>query len=471
MANELESSLISHPHQASVKEASLLSSLITKVGNFSVQYNYQAISIALIVMSVVKCTSTIEKCKDGDQDSWVTSSATATVFVGSITGQLSMGYAGDVLGRDVAMGLTIGLAATSALLSAVATVGSAANTYIGIIICRFFLGIGLGGVYPLAATKAAEDGSKGGANPAASAKSFFWQMPGSMAPWIVVLILVKAGVDNKMMWRLLLGLGCIPSIFVVACVYLESTDKQYVRQHGPSFDAGTIEHNQKDLTKGFRDPTLWLKLIGTGGGWFIFDVCYYGVGLFGGAIISAMGSDVDDVTTNEQIIDVAWKQVVALGMGIPASLLTIYLMDKYTLKQLQIAGFLLFVIGFVAMSVAFFPLKKSNPDLLFALYCFLLFALQFGPNVTTYTIPATVYKKEVRSTMNGFSAASGKLGAVVGAYLFGTVADLSSLPTIMVLCAIISVFGAYFTYKFVPEPLQEDTENSNEDSKAPFMRA
>ena len=37
-----------------------------------------------------------------------------------------------------------------------------------------------------------------------------------------------------------------------------------------------------------------------------------------------------------------------------------------------------------------------------------------------------VYPKAIRSTMNGMSAAIGKLGAVCGAYMFGTVADLSS---------------------------------------------
>lgn len=83
--------------------------MITKIGNFRVQYNYQAISIALIVMSKHVCTGNLEDCKNGDQDAWVHSSATAAVFADSIVGQLTMGYAGDVLGRSNAMGLTVGL--------------------------------------------------------------------------------------------------------------------------------------------------------------------------------------------------------------------------------------------------------------------------------------------------------------------------------------------------------------------------
>lgn len=55
-----------------------------------------------------------------------------------------MGYAGDVLGRDKAMRLTLGIAALSALLSSLAPHGPSTAVYIVIIIFRFLMGIGLG---------------------------------------------------------------------------------------------------------------------------------------------------------------------------------------------------------------------------------------------------------------------------------------------------------------------------------------
>jgi hypothetical protein len=60
------------------------------VGNFSVQYNFQAISIALLVMAASVCTTDDGDCKEGTQAEWVSSTATATVFVGAITGQLTV---------------------------------------------------------------------------------------------------------------------------------------------------------------------------------------------------------------------------------------------------------------------------------------------------------------------------------------------------------------------------------------------
>lgn len=41
-------------------------------------------------MSESECTSTIENCKAGDQSSWVTGTATAMVFLGAITGQITV---------------------------------------------------------------------------------------------------------------------------------------------------------------------------------------------------------------------------------------------------------------------------------------------------------------------------------------------------------------------------------------------
>jgi PHS family inorganic phosphate transporter-like MFS transporter len=93
-----------------------------------------------------------------------------------------MGYAGDLIGRNHAMTLTLGLVTFAAIMSAVAPHGNATSVYATIIVMRFLLGIGVGGVYPLSATKAAEDGGAGGEaiDLTAASWAFFWQVPGSM---------------------------------------------------------------------------------------------------------------------------------------------------------------------------------------------------------------------------------------------------------------------------------------------------
>ena len=93
-----------------------------------------------------------------------------------------MGYAGDVIGRNNAMTLTLGMVSIAAAMSAAISYGSPSAIYAIIIVTRFLLGIGVGGVYPLSATKAAEDGGDpdGKVDVTAASWAFFWQVPGSM---------------------------------------------------------------------------------------------------------------------------------------------------------------------------------------------------------------------------------------------------------------------------------------------------
>ncbi len=97
-----------------------------------------------------------------------------------------MGYVGDLLGRNAAMTFTLSLVFISALASALVPTGSSTAVYTTIIIARFFLGIGVGGVYPLSASKAAEDGgdAHGNVDPSAAGWSFFWQVPGTMVSFL-----------------------------------------------------------------------------------------------------------------------------------------------------------------------------------------------------------------------------------------------------------------------------------------------
>lgn len=92
-----------------------VSKILTSVSNFSVQYNFQAIAISLLVMSETVCTATDDSCKAGNQDEWVGSTASATIFIGAIFGQLTMGYLGDYLGRNKALFFTLCLASFGAL--------------------------------------------------------------------------------------------------------------------------------------------------------------------------------------------------------------------------------------------------------------------------------------------------------------------------------------------------------------------
>ena len=290
-----------------------VSTIITSVSNFSVQYNFQAIAIALSIMSKTVCTSDDGNCENGDQASWVASTSAASVFVGAITGQLGMGYLGDILGRSAALKLTLTMATIGAVSSAALSLGNPETIYAVIVVSRFLLGVGVGGVYPLSATKAAEDaGSKGGGvNSVASAKSFFWQAPGAVFPWVLALLINTSNMSANGKWRFLLGFGAIPSAIVVAGTFYEERlraefppaltvgSPQVARSVGSEVvevvgftaasigtSVGSSERSDKpagaqiSVWDALRNPIYQRRLIVSAGGWFLYDVCYYGMSFF-----------------------------------------------------------------------------------------------------------------------------------------------------------------------------------------------
>ncbi len=154
--------------------------------------------------------------------------------------------------------------------------------------------------------------------------------------------------------------------------------------------------------------------------------------MFAGEIISAFSDTDDDSVSSEKAIKhVTSQNLIGLSMGIPACLLSMYCLKYMSSKTLQIIGFLMIAFFFFLLAGCFVPLKndKQYNDLLFVIYCLLLFALCFGPNVTTFILPAQTYPKSIRATFNGISAACGKVGAFAGVYMYGSIAQATSYPT------------------------------------------
>ena len=159
-----------------------LSNIVTACANFSANYNFQSIAVALLVMSVSECTSSKENCMQGKQSSWVVACASGAIFAGAVLGQLSMGYYGDRTTRNHALFVTLLIACIGSCMTAIVPAGSSTAVYAVIIVFRFVTGYGLGGIYPLSATKSAEDhgGADGRVNVVSSSWAFFWQTPGTV---------------------------------------------------------------------------------------------------------------------------------------------------------------------------------------------------------------------------------------------------------------------------------------------------
>ena len=125
--------------------------IISAVSNLSTAYN-------LVVINVVHVIIGYQYCGGPSNCSAEIESASTSCLVGAIVGQLAFGYIGDCLGRPRALQLTMAMSILGALASAFAVPVSSdpASIFVFLTITRFFLGVGVGGVYPLSATIASE---------------------------------------------------------------------------------------------------------------------------------------------------------------------------------------------------------------------------------------------------------------------------------------------------------------------------
>jgi len=532
---------------------SWLSTLAVALSNFSIQYNFGCIAIALLIMAEHVCTLDRDQCRQGKQQAWVQSVSSSVVFIGAVLGQLVMGRLGDLIGRSPALLVTTCISTISAALQAIAPSGSPEAIYAVIILFRFFLGVGVGGIYPLSATKAVEDTVSGGGGggsgegeggggqgeedeqsvnkranqkAVAAGKGFFWQMPGMMAPFLMSYILSYSSLSIDAQWRLELGFGAIPSGAAMLCLYLEMREKNAkfptVMDSETSGGRGTESIPPRDIGNGqsshaclspdvipepvslpFPDSvassqespvyddkeasvtlpsqyninavstnseshqsssisssnilsmivsnqSIRQRLYATGVCWFCFDVVVYGIGLIAPLILAAITHDTENITSQESIRSLSKLTLGTMGLSIPGTLLTIWIIPYKGVKWIQVAGFVIMATFCLLMGVLFTPLH-NDIDGLFGVYCLLSVAVSLGVGISTYTLPALLFDREIRTTFNGICAAMGKVGAVVGTMSFGGIARSSSngYTVVMIICFFVSTVAAFLSQRFI----------------------
>jgi len=93
----------------------------------------------------------------------------------------------------------------------------------------------------------------------------------------------------------------------------------------------------------------------------------------------------------------------------------------------------------------FWTSLSKNQSLLLVLYSGTFLFANYGPNTTTFLLPSVTYSEDCRSTLNGMSAAAGKLGALVGASLFTPAADMWGVNIVMICCACVCLVACGLT--------------------------
>jgi len=418
------------------------SNVVGQVTNFAIQYNLSVLSLAIKFMTSAHDTIIAEDDSTTNPDfpepAWASETLLSMVFTGTIIGMSLLGYVGDAYGRRIGLLASVTLVLIGSLGSAFLSWGGSNTVYLVICVFRLIIGIGVGGMYPNGAALSAEGTSEGEDDGERVGWSFFWQQPGAMTPGIIAyaMLLIPASTPavTSIQFRIMLALGSIPAAIVWVAAYRLKPDRPDEKSEAKHPFAVAAAH-----------PQYFKPLVGTTSSWFLWDITCYGTAVFTPNILSAIFVD------SSTLSNIIWQSLVLNLIATAGVYAAIIMIKRFGATWIQFWGFL-FMAAIFALFAALFLISPTGLEYYkFATFCLLSFSQGWGPNLSTYVLPAQLFPSHIKSTFHGLSAASGKVGAVVGTLLFMPVKLWVGIQGVMWANFIVCVLGAVFTHYCLPD--------------------
>jgi len=445
--------------QAKTQWYHFMAIVIAGMGFFTDAYDLFCIALVTKLLGRIYYPDPTSK-EPGSLPANVSAAVTGVALCGTLAGQLFFGWLGDKLGRKSVYGFTLILMVLCSVASGL-SFGSTPKGVIGTLcFFRFWLGFGIGGDYPLSATIMSEYANKK-TRGAFIAAVFAMQGFGILFGAIVALV-VSSGFRNSYpapsyqdnpaaslvpeadyVWRIILMFGTIPAALTYYWRMKMPETARYTaliarnaKQAAADMSKVLNSEIEEDLDRaGERKASNeWglfsaqfvrrhgLHLLGTTTTWFLLDIAFYSQNLFQKDIFSKVGWIPPAKTMNavEEVFRIARAQaLIALCGTIPGYWFTVALIDVVGRFWIQIMGFFMMTVFMLALGVPYEHwTKASNHTGFVVLYGLTFFFANFGPNSTTFIVPAEIFPARLRSTCHGISAAAGKAGAIIGAFGF-----------------------------------------------------
>ncbi|WAC05904.1 MAG: MFS transporter [Methanoregula sp.] len=360
----------------------------------------------------------------------------AASVVGAIFGALIGGRLCDRFGRKTVFLADLFIFIVFAVLSFFAW------NLESLILFRFLLGIGIGADYPICASYVCEFMPKRIRGRMMIA-AFSFQAVGIFAAAAVgLLILAMHPVEQA--WRWMLVAGAAPALLILVLRRTVPESARWHIQRGewklamgvirhliPDFKLkGVVKPPVKDAVEDEPEKRAWhshlsdytelfsrqnlRRTILVTVPWFLMDFAFYGVGIFTPILIAAlMGSPAAGLNFIAQDFFSTEYTVVLDIFLVIGFILNILFIEKIGRIRLQLAGFIGMAAGMFVLAAS---QSGSSTIIALAFVGFGLFNLlmNWGPNATTFLLPAELFPTRLRATAHGFAASLAKVGAACG---------------------------------------------------------
>lgn len=342
----------------------------------------------------------------------------------------------------------------------------------------WFYGVGVGGEYPMTATSAMENAVGAGKVSTRDDRlhrgrkvtsAFLMQGWGQFFNQVILILLLlifnsgsgNAPYSEKLTQWVYRVSFAIPAVGTLWLVYyrtykMKSANRQLAALKKKS---GTTGYDVQSLKLTFK--YFGFRIFATAGAWFANDVFFYGNKLFQASFIKAL-----EPTTTSVMTTWLWN-LVNVGVALVGYYMASFLIDNklYGRKWMMIVGFIGDFICFVIPAFNYTYYSKHAPHKFQALYFLSSFFNQFGPNSVTFIVAAEVYPTAVRASAHGFSAAWGKLGALLAAILYNYIGT----PLRFLVVPWFGLAGAVITWIFLPDTTGLDLKE--QERRWNFIRA
>ncbi|KAG8370409.1 hypothetical protein BUALT_Bualt14G0113900 [Buddleja alternifolia] len=435
--------------------------VVAGMGFFTDAYDLFSISLVSKLLGRIYYTK-VGAEKPGTLPPTVSSSVTGVALVGTLVGQLFFGWLGDKMGRKKVYGMTLLIMVVCSVCSGLSFGGTPKGTMATLCFFRFWLGFGIGGDYPLSATIMSEYANKK-TRGAFIAAVFAMQGFGILFSGIISLI-VSSAIDHHYkaptyeqnaaastvpeadyVWRIILMFGALPAALtyywrmkmpetarytalVAKNAKQAASDMAKVLNVEIEAEEDKLERISKRKSNNFGLFSKeflkrhGLHLFGTTSTWFLLDIAFYSQNLFQKDVFSAVGWIPPAKTMNavHEVFQISKAQtLIALCTTVPGYWFTVAFIDIMGRFAIQLMGFFFMTVFMFAVAIPYNHwTEKANRIGFVVMYGLTFFFANFGPNATTFVVPAEIFPARLRSTCHGISAAAGKAGAIVGAYGF-----------------------------------------------------
>jgi len=435
--------------------------IVAGMGFFTDAYDLFCISLVTKLLGRIYYTDTA-KPDPGSLPPNVAAAVNGVAFCGTLAGQLFFGWLGDKLGRKSVYGMTLMLMVICSIASSLSFGHTPTGVMATLCFFRFWLGFGIGGDYPLSATIMSEYANKR-TRGAFIAAVFAMQGFGILAGGIVTLIIsaaFRAGYpapayqenaaastvsQADFVWRIILMLGAAPALLTYYwrmkmpetaryTALVAKNAKQAAADMSRVLQTEIVDEQEKldgMVTSAGNSFGLFsrefarrhgLHLLGTASTWFLLDIAFYSQNLFQKDIFTSINwiPKAKTMSALEEVFRISRAQtLIALCGTVPGYWFTVALIDVVGRFAIQLLGFFMMTVFMLGLAIPYHHWTTAGNHIGFVvMYAFTFFFANFGPNSTTFIVPAEIFPARLRSTCHGISAAAGKAGAIIGAFGF-----------------------------------------------------